>query len=74
LPTTQGRVISWWRLREAAGTTHYEWSDDGISFSSIASIATPIAVTNTNLTLFGGSIPGSPAILEVRYDKLNPSP
>lgn len=42
----------WYRIRESGGTIHYEYSTDGISWSSQTTLANPFAVTSLLVSIF----------------------
>jgi hypothetical protein len=65
----------WWRLRETAGTLHYEASPDAVSWTTLYSVATPFSVADVKVMLDGGTYQAEPiAPGEARFDSLNIPP
>lgn len=61
----------WVRIRESAGTIHWETSADGVSWSSFHTLANPFAVTNLSFALYAGTDFSSLTARTVKFDNLN---
>ena len=59
------------RIREASGTTYWEYSSDGISWSTLHSVANPIAVTAIIVELLIGHYAAEAAATTGKWDNIN---
>lgn len=59
------------RIREASGTTYWEYSSDGSSRSSLHSVANPITVTALTLELLLGHYAAEAATATGKWDNVN---
>jgi hypothetical protein len=64
-------TTKWLRIREASGTTYWDYSADGISWTNLTSMANPIAVTGLKVEISAGTweMEASPGYFKV--DNLN---
>lgn len=68
-------VHKWFRIRETGGTTFWDYSTDGVSWTNYTSVATPAGVTHTSLKveLSVGSWDSAPDTTAV-WDNINFTP
>lgn len=52
--TYSATTHAWWRIREASGTTYWDTSTDGVTWTQRASVANPFAVTAVKVTIQSG--------------------
>ncbi|GGP90770.1 hypothetical protein GCM10010278_81380 [Streptomyces melanogenes] len=64
----------WLRIREAAGTTHWETSADGSTWKSFHHIANPFAVTALRVEVAAGNWAAEPSTSTARFDNINLPP
>ncbi|HSX31297.1 MAG TPA: kelch repeat-containing protein, partial [Candidatus Saccharimonadales bacterium] len=64
----------WWRIRESGGTIYYEYSADSSSWTVLASVAAPFAVTNLRMSLFIGTTAANASTDTAIFDNLNAFP
>lgn len=62
---------AWWRIRESGGTLFYEFSADGLAWSSFASVANPITLT-TVFVQFGAG--GASPTVSAQFTDVNTVP
>lgn len=67
-------VHKWIRIREASGTTHWEYSTDGLSWSSLHSESNPIAVTDMKAGVVVGTWQNEASATTVIFDNFNITP
>ncbi len=63
-------VHKWLRIREAGGTTFWDFSTNSITWTNITSIANPITLTAVTLFMQAGQF-GAAASTTMRYDNFN---
>ena len=64
----------WWRIRESSGTIYYEYSANSSSWSVLASVAAPFAVTNLRVSLFIGTTAANASTDTAIFDNFNAFP
>lgn len=72
--TYNSSTMRWWRIRESGGTTYWEYSADGSSWSTLHSVANPIALTAVapGLLVFENGSDASPG--QAIFDNFNVEP
>jgi hypothetical protein len=65
---------AWLRIREASGTTYWEYSSDGINWTSAHSEADPITETNLRLIIQAGTYNAETLTTAALYDNINIPP
>jgi hypothetical protein len=73
IPYVPGKHV-WWRIREDSGTTFWETSEDGTTFTVQEQAANPLPVASVKVALYAGAEPGMGAAGEVHFDDLNLPP
>lgn len=55
---------AWWRIRESSGSILYDYSSDGITWTNLGSITTPMPVTlvRTSVATFNGDSSATPEV------------
>jgi hypothetical protein len=64
----------WLRIREAAGTTYWEYSADGSTWTVAHSVANPIPVTSLRLIMQAGTFSTATSASTVIFDNVNTTP
>jgi hypothetical protein len=62
----------WWRIRETAGTVHFEVSPDGITYNSFGSTADVTGLETTDVIVTAAGIASTPTVVKV--DNFNSPP
>lgn len=61
----------WWRIREASGTTYWDYSSDRVTWNNLTSASNPITVTAVTVTLFSGFYGSETGIDPAIFDNFN---
>lgn len=69
--TYNSSVHKWLRIREAGGTTYWEYSTDGIKWQSFTSLANPFAVTSMHVSLGIGVYSTESTTTTAYFDNFN---
>jgi len=67
--TYDPQVHSHWRIREQAGTVHWEWSTDGATWTELWSEADPFSPIHAQVQLAAGGLLAD--VSEARFDEVN---
>jgi len=65
---------AWWRIRESAGTTFWDTSTDGSSWTNRFSAANPIPVTSLQVNVFAGTYQSETSPGTAKFDNFNTVP
>lgn len=66
--TYNSTTHKWWRIRESGGTTYWDTSTDGSSWTNRASNANPITLTALTVDLAGGTFGATTSPGFIEYD------
>jgi len=72
--TYSATTHAWWRIRESGGTTFWDTSADGITWTNRASIANPFAVTAMKPNLAAGTFASITTPAPAIFDNFNVLP
>jgi len=72
--TYNAAIHEWFRIREASGTTYYEYSSDGISWTIFTSLANPFALTALTVDPSVGTYSAEASGTTVIMDNFNKPP
>ena len=64
-------AMRWLALREASGTTYWEYSADGLSWTTAYSLATPVDVSKVTIEVYAGQWQTSGAAGVALFDNVN---
>jgi hypothetical protein len=67
-------AYTWLRIREESGTTYWETSPDGTTWTTRRSVATPITITSLTPTLFAGQYQAVASPITAIFDNFNIAP
>ena len=62
---------AWWRFRESGGTTFWDTSPDGLTWTNKASLANPIAVTDLYVEFGAGTFAAQASPGSAHFDNFN---
>jgi hypothetical protein len=69
--TYNSSTHAWWRIRENSGTTYWDTSSDGVTWTNMASTANPIAMTSVKIGLYGTTYQAETSPGIARFDNVN---
>jgi hypothetical protein len=72
--TYDASVHRWLRIRENNGTTYFETSPDGVTWTTFTSLANPITMTSLTLEISAGTYSTESTITSITLDNLNVLP
>jgi len=72
--TYNSTTTKWWKVKEASGTTYWQYGSDGTNWTTLASAANPITVTTLHAFIEGTSYMSNSSPGTFKWDYFNSVP